>query len=215
VPYPLDETGEPKSPLVDMIIARNRAGYNNIIGVIGPTGSGKSYTGLRLAWRCELAASLEFSVDQVVFSGAELLARILTLDSGKFIVFDDAGTGKAWGSKQSMHVHNKILGWVMQSFRFKQINVIITLPDFNMLDNQGRALCHFVVSQWGHDKEVGNATAYRVIHNAFGGNTTLEPIQDLRVFMPPDKVVTPYLKHKSKFMHQFYRECLRDLKKYT
>lgn len=64
---------------------------NRVITAVGPPGSGKSWTGLRIGSLCDL----EFTLDRVVFPGLDYIRAIASPDLhyGSFVLWDDAGLG--------------------------------------------------------------------------------------------------------------------------
>jgi len=122
-------------------IRRRVLEYNlNAIAVwVGPTGSGKSYSALRLA---ELVDP-EFVLAHLAFSAENFLDLVNEPDlkPGSVIVWDEAGLGMPAREWQS--VFNRSVGYVLQSFRFKRIALFMTVPDQAFIDAQARALFHY------------------------------------------------------------------------
>jgi hypothetical protein len=130
--------------LKDRILRRN---LNALVGFFGPPGSGKSYSGERLA---ELVDPT-FNVDRIVFDVKSLIRIInwglpgpkgenVPLNRGEFLMLDDAGV--AANSRKWWSDTNMILSYVGQSFRFMGFGVIVTAPDTADLDAQFRQLFH-------------------------------------------------------------------------
>lgn len=111
----------------------------NFLGFIsGPTGSGKSYSSLRI---CE-DIDPEFSIEKVVFSGVELMTLINSgkLKRGSCISFEEVGvemSSKNWAS-----VTNKMLNYLMQTFRHRGFILIMNSPYMDFVDNSMRKLFH-------------------------------------------------------------------------
>ena len=115
-----------------MLLRNNR---NWISLLCGPTGTGKSYTALRMA---ELLDP-EFNVHRCVFSTKEFLEVFHTCHAGDFIIFDE---GEEFNARRGMKESNVQMGIIMAMLRFTQVNVIFTLPTLHMIDINARRLAH-------------------------------------------------------------------------
>lgn len=123
----LDSKGCPR-----MLMGNNR---NWICLLCGPTGTGKSYTALRLA---ELLDE-SFAPHKVVFSVQEFLQLFSRCRAGDFIIFDE---GEEFNSRRAMKEGNVQMGIILSMLRFTQISVIFTLPSLMMIDINARRLAH-------------------------------------------------------------------------
>jgi len=111
----------------------------NWIGVItGETGSGKSYCGLRVGEQI----SPRFTINNVVFHSEDFM-RLLNsgeLEKGDCIVFDEAGVGMP--AREWYSISNKLLMYILQTFRHKNLAIIFTTPSLDFIDVQARKLIH-------------------------------------------------------------------------
>lgn len=107
---------------------------------VGPTGSGKSYSALRLA---ELVDP-DFGLAHLAFSAENFLDLVNeeSLQAGQVIVWDEVGLGMPAREWQS--IFNKSVGYILQSFRFKRIALFMTVPDQGFIDTQARRLFHYL-----------------------------------------------------------------------
>lgn len=111
----------------------------NFLGFIsGPTGSGKSYSTLRI---CE-EIDPEFNIDKCVFGGLELMNLINsgTLRSGSAVAFEEVGvelSNKNWAS-----ITNKMLNYLLQTFRHRNFILIMNSPYMDFVDASTRKLFH-------------------------------------------------------------------------
>lgn len=114
---------------------------NFLCVICGETGSGKSYSALRI---CELLDP-EFSIEQVAFSPQEFMALLNSgkLHKGNFLLVDEAGV--TLPSRQWWSFTNRALNYILQTFRRENLGVIFTLPDLSMLDSQARKLFHMYI----------------------------------------------------------------------
>lgn len=118
-----------------------------MIVVCGQTGRGKSYTSLKIAKELDPTFNEKTLRDRVVWSPEQFIDLCVNrgdeLNTGNAIIFDESGTGLAsrnWASKM-----NKSVSFIAQTFRFRKLLVIFTLPSMSMLDSQIRQLFHFYV----------------------------------------------------------------------
>lgn len=129
-------------PAIEEYILRrvHKQNKNFLCAITGPTGSGKTYSALRMGE----VLDPEFSADRVVFTAAEFM-RLLnsgTLKTGSVIVFDEAGVSmnnREWQSKS-----NKLITFVAQTFRHKNYIVVFTSPSFDFVDSALRKLFHAI-----------------------------------------------------------------------
>lgn len=135
-------------PLTLRVWSQNQ---NCLMLIVGETGSGKSWTGLKIGE--ELDPS--FSIDRVAFT-AEEFAQMLNKDDiekGQAIMFDEAGVGlkaRNWYTEQNKKVID-----VLQTFRFKNLFVIFTVPSAGFIDKNGRKLFHYLIETQKVLKEAG------------------------------------------------------------
>jgi DNA-directed RNA polymerase subunit RPC12/RpoP len=127
---------------------KNRLKRNkNYLGVIcGETGSGKSFTAL---CHGELLDP-DFSIDKVCLNAKKFMWAIQKFKAGSVIIFDEAGVGMP--SREWMALSNRLLNYVLQTFRHKNLIVLFTVPDFSMIDSQARKLFHCYMQTTGIDK---------------------------------------------------------------
>ncbi len=113
---------------------------NAIVIFIGPTGFGKSYSALRLG---ELVDP-KFKLSHLAFSAENFLDLVNggDIEPGQVIVWDEVGLGMPAREWQS--IFNKAVGYILQSFRFKRICLIMTVPDQGFIDAQARRLFHYL-----------------------------------------------------------------------
>jgi len=127
------------SRFVDYIKIRlHRLNKNYLCAIVGATGSGKTYSALRLAEQVDE----NFTIAQVVFTPQEFMDLLNSgsLKRGSAIVFDEAGV--AANSRNFQTATNKCLHFITQTFRSQNYCVIYTCPDFAFLDLGIRKLVH-------------------------------------------------------------------------
>lgn len=145
---------------------------NFICAVVGPTGSGKSYSGLRL---CEQVDS-DFNIDQVAFTPQEFMDLLNSgkLKRGSAILFDEAGV--AINSRNFQTKTNKCLNFIAQTFRSNNYCVVYSMPDFGFLDAAIRKLCHCLLEtkKIDYEREVVWLKPLMVENNARYGRVYLK-----------------------------------------
>jgi ABC-type dipeptide/oligopeptide/nickel transport system ATPase component len=136
------------------IKSRIKKNKNFLAAITGPTGSGKTYSSLRIAQDLDP----EFNSERVVFTPNEFISLINhgNLKSGSVIVFDEAGVSlnnREWQSKS-----NNLIQYILQTFRHRNYIVLFTSPDFAFIDKASRKLFHSYMETSGinFEKKVCN-----------------------------------------------------------
>jgi len=124
--------------IVKYVLNRIKKNKNFICSIIGPTGSGKSWTALSFAEFLDA----EFDIDRVVFRARDLMELINSgkLKSGSVIVWDEAGIDLSNRNWQS--VMNKVINYLLQTFRHKNFILIFTVPYLDFIDSASRKMFH-------------------------------------------------------------------------
>lgn len=124
---------------------------NTIIVIIGPVGTGKSYSAVSYAELIQMIGlGGNFSVDRIHFDVLSFLGQIKAKDKdGKFvlkagdcIILDEAGvniSSRDWYSET-----NKKLLNVLETFRWRGLITILTVPDISFIDSKARRLITFL-----------------------------------------------------------------------
>jgi len=194
---------------------------NRVITAVGPPGSGKSWTGLRIGALCDPT----FSLDRVVFPGLDYIRAIANPDLGigSFIEWDDAGLGAP--SREFWSLLNRAVGMVAQSSRFRRLVLWVTLPDKSFLDSQPRKLVdvHLEFMRRSRPDEPVAARVYLPETNAKTGkiyykhprmdNGNGPEVLDMIRFAesPPPALSDVYEDRKSRYMMEFYKGLVDDI----
>lgn len=117
----------------------------NFLSVItGATGSGKSYSCLRLAelWYDYYFKDKPFLPENICFSVEDLVRRLRTgkLKKGDLLVVEEIGISA--NAKNFQSKTNKALQYILQSFRSLNILVLFNVPHFSFFDKTARMLMH-------------------------------------------------------------------------
>jgi len=137
--------------MIDRIIKKRLHRMNrNYLGVItGETGSGKSWSALRI---CE-NVDPEFDASRCIFTPKEFLSILNSgeLHKGSMLLMDEAGVSLPAREWQSFS--NRAIGYILQTFRHENIGVIFTVPNWGFIDSQARNLMHGYAETVGIDYE--------------------------------------------------------------
>ena len=119
----------------------NNKNYLNV--TTGATGSGKSYSCLRVAelWYA-FYFKKEFPKENICFSVEDLIRRLNSgeLKKGDVLVVEEIGVGA--NAKNFQSKTNKALQFILQSFRNLNIIVLFNVPHFSFFDKTARMLMH-------------------------------------------------------------------------
>ena len=201
---------------------RIKKNKNFLCAITGPTGSGKTYSSLRIA---EVLDS-DFNKDRIVFTPKEFINLLNgnSLKSGSVIVFDEAGVSlnnRAWQS-----IANNLIQYVLQTFRHKNYIVIFTAPDFSFIDKASRKLFHSYMETKGINftKNKCNLKPFMLQVNQRNGElyykylTAVIPrigetkIQSLDVGLPSKDLIKEYEVKKTEFTYNLNQDIERKLK---
>ncbi len=127
-------------------ISKNK---NFLCFIGGQTGSGKSWSALSI---CEMLDS-DFNIERCVFSGKGLMQLVNSgsLKKGSCVLFDESGidlNNRNWQSTL-----NKMLNYLMQTFRHRCIILFFTSPYMDFLDAATRKLMHAQFEMVGIDQK--------------------------------------------------------------
>jgi hypothetical protein len=118
-----------------------------VVMIVGEPRSGKSYSALRIA---ELV-DRDFTLDNLIYSPAEFLNRVMSCEAGDVIVFDEAGVNifaREWQSKM-----NRVLAKVFQVLGYKHLGIVLTFPSIAFVDKAIRRLFNYILLAEGFDRK--------------------------------------------------------------
>lgn len=188
----------------DALYSRKTKGLNTIVLIVGARGIGKSYLALKLGEKYDK----EFTVDNVVFDMEEFLIMLKKVSPYAFIVFDEAGLEVA--ARDFMTTINKIMSYVSQSFRRTAVNLIVVVPNPDMVDVHVRLLADF----WIVVKTRGKGTMYKTKMNPFRSNQVLtRKFCNLRIGLPSDELSEVYEKKRKEKLGERYDAYLSEVKR--
>lgn len=197
------------------------ANNKNFLGFIsGQTGSGKSYSSLRI---CE-DLDPHFNIERVVFSGLEMMNLINSnkLKRGSAICFEEVGVEmntKNWAS-----VTNKMLNYLIQTFRHKGFILILNSPFMDFVDSSTRKLFHAEMATRGIDYQTSevllkpvliqyNSRQQKFYYKRLRVITTKGklPIDIWKVGLPSDELRKAYEQKKHDYTSKLNFKIQREL----
>jgi ABC-type dipeptide/oligopeptide/nickel transport system ATPase component len=194
---------------------------NFLMIICGATGSGKSYSALRLA---ELIDP-EFTIDNLVFSVEDFMSLLTSgkLKKGNVIVFDEAGVGIP--AREWFSLSNKAINYVFQTFRHENLCVIFTCPSFDFIDSQTRKLFHAYLETLAIDfkREQVICKYMEIEYNPrYGkeyfkypraklGNQSVV-LNRIRINKPSQHLIEAYEQKKKHFTSALKQDVLKDIK---
>lgn len=188
--------------------------------LLGETGSGKSLSALEVCTQIDPT----FGVDRVVFTPQDFLKLLNTgIQKGSTILADEIGM---WlGSREWNTIQNRLMSLVLQTYRYRQLCVIWTLPHSRMADINLRNLCHAIIETVKIDRtnqQVICKFKYRTVNPLSGKaydkfyrkretNGDKRTLTRIRINRPKKKLEDEYMKKKAEHMNNVYNNIERDI----
>lgn len=125
-----------------MVNRTMRKNQNNLVAVVGKTGSGKTLSAISI---CEMMAKMDgvpFTIDHIVFSLRDLMELINSnkLKRGSKIIFDEPQVSISARDFQSEA--NKVFNLLVSTFRHRNLTLFFCTPFETLLDKNTRKLFH-------------------------------------------------------------------------
>mgnify|MGYP003148766911 CR=1 FL=1 len=219
-------TSDKKGGYFSQYIRQRINNNKNFISVItGQTGSGKSYSALRLG---EILDP-DFDADNICFSGTEFMAlingKVKKLHRGSYIMFDEIQI--TLGHLDYQSVQAKLMNYVLQTFRHRNFILFLTTPDFSFVNASARKLVHSRMETTGINQNKKQVTLkpflrqvnqkkgdvyekyLRVWHKEYG----VVPLKTLKVGMPSKELIEAYEQKKTEFTNKLNENISKDLEK--
>ncbi|RDZ39414.1 hypothetical protein C5B91_20190 [Haloferax sp. Atlit-10N] len=176
--------------------------------LVGETGDGKSYAGLRLGE----ALDPNFGPHRVTYSVEEFLELAASdLPPGSIIMLEEAGV--AAGNRNWYTVANQVLDALTQTWRHRNHGAIMTVPDFDLIDSHVQRRFHHLGIMVGKDESVGKSKArwkyiqtnnetgmmYKKYHRMVGDDGVLRRHKWMKFKLPSPELVEEYESTKGDF----------------
>jgi len=115
---------------------------NNLISIVGRTGSGKTWSGISI---CEIMSKIDgvpFGIEHIVFSLTELMNLINSgkLKRGSKVIFDEPQI--SIGAREFQSEANKVFNFLLTTFRHRNLSLFFCTPYETLLDKSTRKLFH-------------------------------------------------------------------------
>lgn len=200
------------------ILKKNK---NMILFIVGSTGSGKSYSAMKLAKNIDHS----FHVGRVCFTAEEFMKLLKegNLKKGSVVIWDELGVD--YDARKFMSIQNRVIGYILQTFRHRNLCVIMTLPVLKMSDLTGRRLGHGIVEtiRIDYDKEQVICKYKHIEVNALTGKTyhkfpvatengKTRKVKRVRISMPDKGLIEEYEKIKTEFTRQLAEDIEAKMK---
>jgi hypothetical protein len=180
--------------------------------IVGATGSGKSYSALRLAESLDPT----FNVDRCCFKAKDFMKEINKLITsgedvrGKVILWDEMGVEHS--AREFMTISNRVINYFFQTSRNLNLIIIVTVPLLSFIDSNTRKLSHCIGETTGINRtlktvslkvkmqqvNVMTGKEYPKYLRYIEGGKRFR-MERLRVAMPSKELREPYEEKKSLF----------------
>jgi len=195
---------------------------NYMCAIVGDTGGGKTYTALSIAESFDR----DFNITRVVFTAQAFidLVNTGTLRRGSVVVWDEAGAGGI-ATRDWYKTANKMINYVLQTFRHKNLVVIFTTPSLGFIDSQARVLFHALIIPRTIDySRQQTIVRYNVVqHNPKLGKTYFKNIRTringkkavvktMRINKPTETLIKAYEEKKTRFTAELNRETAESIR---
>ena len=196
----------------------NSRNQHYMAALVGPEGSGKSWTSLKIA---ELIDPT-FDADRVMFDPHSFMEQLTAWKDagetrGKMIVVDEAGVGigsRSWYDKDQIQL-NKVL----QVIRSENMGMLFTLPRLSELDSQTRGRLRAMIEmdamspgryadvkylRWfpARDERSKVYRKYPIV----GDGNAMRKVRRLRFGPPSEELIEGYEARKDTFQAELYAE---------
>ena len=215
-----------ESGWVTYIKKRIRHNLNFLAIAEGPTGIGKSWMLIRVAYEIDK----DFETRQVAFSFKQVM-EIINSDwfkekKWKIIIFDEAQTDIS--NRQWQSLTNKLMNFLLSTFRHQNIILLFSSPYSDFVDSQTMKLIHCKFEVRGHSKK-RKITLVRP--KLLQYNSKLKKFYEHSLYVidknrynklvfwdvnkPPQHLIEPYEKDKTEFTSRLNKDILQDLQEFA
>ncbi len=209
------------SVLIKDIYSRINLKNKNFLGIItGETGSGKSLSALTIAQRVDP----NFNIDQVVFTPKQFMALLNSgsLEQGNMIVWDEAGVGIP--AKEWYTIANRVISYVLQTFRHENLGVLFTTPSLAYIDRDIRRLFHGYLETEAIDRVRGWCICkyFRMVYYPredkifykypqIWNNGSYYTVKRVRISKPNEDFIEEYKEKKKEFTTALKRTAEKEI----
>jgi len=190
--------------------------------IVGETGSGKSYSGLKL---CEMIDP-GFNIDRVVFSAEEFMKVLNSgnLTKGSAVMWDETGVGLS--AREWYSISNKAVNYVLQTFRRDNLAVVFTVPSMDFIDIQLRKLFHAYIETlsinrtencvWVKFMNIQYSPRFDRVYFKYPRvkvNGRIVVVNRVKIYKPSEQLVEQYEEKKKQFCERLKLEVEKTVRK--
>lgn len=232
--YPKAIEHYPKSMQIFIKIVHNRidSGKNCLIPFTGQTGSGKSLSTMSLMiglylYRHGKMPEVDYMVNRMKFKALDIMKEFNRedLEKKESWGWDEAGVDA--GHKTHASLQNRVVSWLIQTFRNLQQVVFFTVPSMSFLDKTIRKMLHLSIETKTIDKSKKmcickplmlqyNERQDKIYYhnlNYPGENNEYQVVDLMAIPIPPPEFVAGYEKIKNSFTQELNRQIQITLEK--
>lgn len=216
-----------------MVTRTLRQNKNNMVAVVGQTGSGKSYAVLSICEIMSKMSGVEFTEDNIVFNLPDLMKLINDegkLKKGSCILFDEPQASIS--SKDFQSKANKVFNLLVSTFRHRNFTLFFATPFETLLDKSTRKLFHarFETKSINRDKNTCrlnprfiehtdyNSKVYRkqmiIQYKDIHGNTQHDKLNYWDVPLPSKEIIDKYEQKKTAFTSNLNKRIVEELQSF-
>lgn len=203
---------------------RIKKNKNVLLITVGGTGTGKSYSNLRILEDVDNT----FDVERVAFTPKQFMAITdsgILKRKGAGILYDDAGI--TLSSKNWYDITNKMINYYLQIARRENQILAFNTPDMSFIDSSARKLFHMILITSGIDykrkivklkpkflqinKTTGKIYAKYLIVKKGTGYGSRKKIKMIEVPLPSQKVVKAYEEKKKVFVSSLKKQIIEAI----
>jgi hypothetical protein len=210
--------------ILDRVKNKNK---NFVMIMVGPTGSGKSYSALRIGESLDPS----FNIDRVCFKAIDFMRLINELVAksergedltGKVVLWDEFGVEH--NSREFMSITNRVINYFFQTSRHLNLVVLLSVPILSFIDSATRKLTHCTAEMRAIDstRKLGHLAIKMIQTNPISGkeytkkfrykvNHRVHFMDMLQVPLPSKSLIESYEKKKSEFTSTLNKEIMERL----
>lgn len=195
---------------------------NALILVVGQTGSGKSLACIKMA----LELQKDWTLDNLVFKAKDFMKLVNSkrLKKGDIIIWDECSV--EYDSRTFFSVFNRMISYVLETFRHRNLIVFFNLPHSSMVDINLRKLFHYQFECVGinykegisiikpFEIEVSNryrSKPYFKYPRTRDDNGHITTINRMEVTLPPQDIIDSYEVRKIEFTDWLNKKAEKEI----
>ena len=143
---------EVKDSWIKYFLSRIKQNKNNLVAVIGSTGSGKTWSAISICEKMSKENGVYFGIENIIFTLKDLMALINSgdLKAGSCIIFDEPQISIS--SREFQSEANRIFNYLLTTFRHRNLSLFFCTPFEDLLDLSTRKLFHVKFSTLSLDR---------------------------------------------------------------